>query len=122
MQSLPQDEPDLGSVYPELLLLPPIIRGFARLVLNDVFNTNNLRNGGLTDHGAMRLSERKISMEEVKYAIETAKSENRITVKTGKYDTLQDHYEGSNGVTVVVEKTGRNAGKVITLWRRKEKE
>jgi hypothetical protein len=35
----------------------------------------------------------------------------------GKYGTQQNVYTGSNGVTVVQETAGRNAGKVITSWR-----
>ena len=35
----------------------------------------------------------------------------------GKYGTLQNVYRGSNGTTVIVETAGRNAGKVITLYR-----
>ena len=42
----------------------------------------------------------------------------KVTTKTGKYGTKQKHYEGDNGVTVVIETEGRNAGKVITVWRR----
>jgi hypothetical protein len=36
--------------------------------------------------------------------------------KTGKYGTPQNVYKGSNGLTVIEETQGRNAGKIITLW------
>ena len=55
------------------------------------------------------------SLEE---AIKTAKETGNVTIKTGKYGTPQIHYKGSNGITVVVETVGRNAGKIITFWVR----
>lgn len=33
------------------------------------------------------------------------------------HGTPQNIYTGTNGVTVVVESTGRNAGKIVTSWR-----
>jgi len=72
---------------------------------------------GLTSHAAERLAERGITDDEVQEAIRTAKESGGVTTQTGKYGTPQNVYKGSNGVTVVVETSGRNAGKVITSYR-----
>jgi hypothetical protein len=54
---------------------------------------------------------------EIEVAIKTARKTGNIVTKVGKYGTPQNVYTGSNGVTVVEETTGRNAGKIITSWR-----
>ena len=72
---------------------------------------------GLTKHGVIRVGERAISSADVQEAISTAKEAGNVTTKMGKYGTLQNVYRGSNGTTVIVETAGRNAGKVITLYR-----
>jgi hypothetical protein len=51
-------------------------------------------------------------------AVESAKQAGRVVQQTGKYGTSQNVYQGTNGVTVVVETAGRNAGKAITVYRR----
>jgi len=71
----------------------------------------------LTDHGAERLLERGISNDEVQEAVRTAQETGNVVTQIGKYGTPQNIFQGSNGVTAVVETTGRNAGKVITLYR-----
>jgi RHS repeat-associated protein len=71
---------------------------------------------GLTEHAAQRLAERGISKAQVQDAIRTAKEAGRVTSKLGKYGTPQEIYQGSNGITVVIETAGRNAGKVITAF------
>jgi hypothetical protein len=72
----------------------------------------------LTLHGHERLQQRGISEKEVRDAIEEANRSGRVTIKMGKYGTPQTLYETENGLTVVVETSGRNTGKVITAWRK----
>ncbi len=74
--------------------------------------------GGSTNHGNQRFGERNISRQDVDHAIESAKEAGQVTTKIGKYGTPQNIYNGTNGLTVVVETAGRNAGKVITAWWR----
>ncbi len=47
----------------------------------------------------------------------TAKASGNYTTQIGKYGTFQTVYKGSNGVTVVIENEGRNAGKIITAFK-----
>jgi RHS repeat-associated protein len=70
----------------------------------------------LTEHAAQRLAERGISPTQAQEAIKTAEEAGNVTPQTGKYGTSQTVYKGTNGVTVVVENAGRNAGKIITAW------
>jgi hypothetical protein len=70
-----------------------------------------------TNRGHHRANQRDISAKEIQEAIKTAKAAGRVTTKTGKYGTPQNIYHGTNGVTVVEETAGRNAGKIITVWR-----
>jgi hypothetical protein len=51
-------------------------------------------------------------------AKETAKATGNVTTQIGKYGTPQNVYNGTNGLTVVEETAGRNAGKIITGWWR----
>ncbi|MBV8708332.1 MAG: DUF4258 domain-containing protein [Acidobacteriaceae bacterium] len=74
--------------------------------------------GGATNHGNERLEQRNISQEAVDKAIESAKETGQVMTKIGKYGTPQNIYNGANGLTVVVETAGRNAGKIITAWWR----
>jgi hypothetical protein len=60
---------------------------------------------------------RKITSEDIKFAIKTAKENGEVTIKTGKFGTPQKMYRGSNKVIVIEETSGRNAGKIITSWR-----
>jgi hypothetical protein len=39
-----------------------------------------------------------------------------IKSQIGKYRTVQHIFEGTNGISVVVETEGRNAGKAITAF------
>lgn len=71
---------------------------------------------GLTDHGVIRVGERAVTQKDISEAIQTAKKTGNVTSKIGQYGTLQYHYRGSNGLTVIVETQGRNAGKVITTY------
>ena len=64
----------------------------------------------------MRLAERGISEADIDTAVQTAKASGRVITQIGKYGTPQLKFIGSNGVTVVVETVGRNAGKVISAW------
>lgn len=70
----------------------------------------------LTEHGAERILKRA-SLEQVNDAILNYTS--KIT-KMGPYNSPQIHYIGKNGLKVIVETKGKNAGKVITVyWNRK---
>ncbi|MDX2095761.1 MAG: hypothetical protein SFW64_07490, partial [Alphaproteobacteria bacterium] len=57
------------------------------------------------------------SVDDANTAIQTATAAGKVMTRIGKYGTRQYQYEGTNGVTVIVETEGRNAGKVITFWR-----
>jgi len=70
----------------------------------------------LTEHAAQRLAERGISPGQAQEAIQTAEQSGNTATQTGKYGTPQTVYKGTNGVTVVVENAGRNAGKIITAY------
>ena len=75
---------------------------------------------GNTEHGTLRGAERKFTPLDVEQAIESAKSSGQVTFQIGKYGTPQTVYTGSNGLTVVLETVGRNAGKLITAWWSRE--
>jgi RHS repeat-associated protein len=77
---------------------------------------NAARVGAATEHAAGRLLLRGISPGDVNTAIKTAKIAGQVTTQAGKYSTLQKVYIGTNGITVIVEQAGRNAGKVITAF------
>lgn len=70
---------------------------------------------GLTEHGAQRLAQRGISPEQAKAAIQAAKQAGNVVSKIGKYGTPQSIYT-ANGIRVVVEEAGANAGKIITAF------
>lgn len=116
-------DPPIETVYPELVLLPLLRIGRAAIVLAVSLLNRISRNGKInkaadvTEHAAIRAAQRKISSTEIEAAIKTAKETGNVITKIGKYGTPQIHYTGSNGVTVVVETIGRNAGKIITFWR-----
>ena len=74
--------------------------------------------GGATQHGGERLGQRNISQSDVDTAVKTAEETGQVTTQIGKYGTPQNVYNGSNGLTVVIETAGRNAGKIITAWWR----
>ncbi|MCB1539178.1 MAG: peptidoglycan-binding protein [Rhodospirillales bacterium] len=117
------DDPPIRPVYPELLLLPSLRIGKIALgpvirVLTKIFRRAPKSNGKTTDHGSIRSKQRNISQKDIDDAIESAQKSGNVTTKTGKYGTLQKVYKGSNGVVVVLETQGRNAGKVITVWRK----
>ena len=80
--------------------------------------TGKTERDNLTLHGHERLQQRGISEKEVRDAIEEANRTGRVTIKMGKYGTPQTLYETEDGLTVVVETSGRNTGKVITAWRK----
>ena len=71
----------------------------------------------LTDHAALRLDERGIATEQTQEAIQTAIQTGSVASQIGKYGTPQIVYTGSNGITVIVETAGSNAGKIITSYR-----
>jgi peptidoglycan hydrolase-like protein with peptidoglycan-binding domain len=116
-------DPPIRPVYPELLLLTflPVGRGaigIAVRVLKTIKSKKlTTKSEKLTEHGKLRMHERKIMQAEIEVAIKTARKTGNIVTKVGKYGTPQNVYTGSNGVTVVEETTGRNAGKIITSWR-----
>lgn len=116
-------DPPIDPVYPELILVPllRVGRGAASLagrLLRRIRGRGKLKKpDNFTEHGAVRSAQRRISSEEAQEAIRTAKEAGNVVEKIGKYGTPQLHYKGQNGVTVIVETTGRNAGKIITFWR-----
>lgn len=71
----------------------------------------------MTAHGAEQAIKRNISPNEIREAMKTARETGKITTKEGKYGTNQKQYEGSNGIIIIEETSGRNAGKIITVWR-----
>jgi len=107
-------EDAIKPVYPELYLIPALRSAKIYKVLNEFFK--RWRRKDHTDHGSLRAHQRKASEKDIQKAIKSAKKSGNVTVKNGKYGTPQIHYKGSNGLTVVVETQGRNAGKIITLW------
>jgi hypothetical protein len=70
---------------------------------------------GLTEHGAERLAERGITPQAARDAIEAAKKAGDVVTKMGRYGTPQSVYT-ANGIRVVVEEAGANAGKIITAF------
>ncbi len=70
----------------------------------------------LTAHAAQRAAERGISQAQIDLAVQTAGQAGRVVEQIGKYGTPQLVYRGLNGITVVVETAGRNAGKAITVF------
>lgn len=74
--------------------------------------------GGNTVHGGERGAERGFTQAQIDEAKKTAEETGNVTTQMGKYGTPQKVYNGSNGLTVVEETQGRNAGKIITGWWR----
>lgn len=75
---------------------------------------------GQTIHGAERFVQRGFSDTDILEAIKTARQSGQVVSALGKYGTVQFRYYGSNGVIVVVETEGRNAGKIITIMRQRQ--
>ena len=75
------------------------------------------RLGALTKHAAGQLLLRGITPGDVNTAIKSARAAGQVITKTSQYGTPQKLYNGANGITVVVEQSGRNAGKVVTAFR-----
>lgn len=107
----------IRPVYPELFLIPAL--KFKRIIKIIQKFYQHTKKTDLTAHGNKRSNQRGVSQKEVKEAIRTAKETGNVITKIGKYGTPQNHYRGSNGVTVIQETQGRNAGKIITIWRHK---
>jgi hypothetical protein len=72
---------------------------------------------GFTEHGSLRSGQRAITDKQIKQAVRSAEKSGNVIEKIGRYGTLQKRYKGDNGVTVIIQIEGRNAGKVITLYR-----
>ena len=70
-----------------------------------------------TTHAALRLGQRGITQAAVDEAVATAKAAGQVATQMGKYGTEQVVYKGTNGITVVVETQGSNAGKAITAFQ-----
>ncbi len=119
-ESEPEYPDAIEPWYPELILLPifRIGRGAVGLARNALKRSTSTGSpSGFTEHGAARAAQRGISAKDVQSAMQSARQTGNIATKSGKYGNPQMHYKGSNGVTVVQETTGKNAGKVITTWR-----
>lgn len=104
----------INPVYPELILIPALKLGRIFKIVSEFFKRSDKKD--FTDHGSLRSGQRKASQKQIQEAIRTAKETGNVTTKTGKYGTPQNVYRGSNGLTVVEETEGRNAGKIITIW------
>lgn len=113
----------IEPVYPlETLIIGiytgPIISAIrAVLSIGRIFSSEESTATGFTSHGAIRVGQREISRAEIQEAQKTAVAKGNVITKLGKYGTPQNVYKGSNGVTVIIESSGRNAGKVITSYR-----
>jgi peptidoglycan hydrolase-like protein with peptidoglycan-binding domain len=110
----PADD-SIRSVYPELFIIPTLrglqpIRALIRAFFSKVIGDS------ATKHGNLRAKERGITSKEIQDAIKVAEKSGNVVSKTGKYGTPQKIYTG-NGISVVIETDGRNAGKIITIWR-----
>src|SRR5438876_1460086 len=46
--------------------------------------------------------EGKVSVQDVNTAIRSAKATGQVSSKMGKFGTLQTHYTGTNGITVIL--------------------
>jgi hypothetical protein len=115
------NDPPIEPAYPELVLIPLLrLRESILLAANIIrrlYDRAKLNKPEiLTEHGAVRSAQRRTTVGDAEEAIRTAKKTGDFVTKIGKYGTLQIHYKGSNGVTVIVETVGRNAGKIITFW------
>ena len=117
------DDPPIDPVYPESLIIP-LLRGgrllwnlAVSLLRNQVSSAKIEKPVNFTAHGTVRSQGRRVSIEEAEEGIKSAQRTGKVTEKIGKYGTRQKHYEGSNGVKVIVETEGRNAGKIITFWK-----
>lgn len=112
----------IEPVYLEFVLIPIMRIGRGSILLGQrllatIARRQSSNRSNLTEHGVLRSQQRNISAAEEQEAIRSATVNGTVTTKTGKYGTPQLHYRGSNGITVIVETSGRNAGKVITFYR-----
>lgn len=116
-------DPPIEPVYFEVILLPLLnvsrsVFFLAANVMRRVWGNGKIEKpDNFTQHGAIRSGQRRVSSQEADEAIRTAKETGDVVTKMGKYGTPQIHYRGTNGITVIVETAGRNAGKIITFWR-----
>lgn len=119
-------DPPIVPVYPVEILIATVYgeRTFSlaiSAIRRKLQQRRPYNRGRQTDHGHQRVGDRSITDKDIDAAIETAKKSGNITVKNGPYNTPQHHYHGSNGLTVIVETQGRNAGKIITMYGKKPK-
>lgn len=122
------DDPPLRPVYPVETLLTLSFGKVAVTTAQRAISLARISWGLLrgtggsavekTLHGAERFRERGFNENEVTSAIRTAKESGNVVERTGKYGTTQRVYNGANGITVIIETEGRNANKIITLFRR----
>lgn len=113
----------IEPVYPlETLIIGiytgPIISAIrTALSIGRAFSSEESATTGFTGHGAIRSGQRGISQAEAQEAVKSARKHGKVTTQIGKYGTKQYVYRGSNGITVIKESSGRNAGKIITLYK-----
>ena len=72
----------------------------------------------LTQHALKRALQRGITKADINEAVKSAKIAGDVSTQIGKYGTPQQVFTGKNGVVVVIENVGRNAGKSVTVWRK----
>lgn len=118
-----ETEPTAGKIagYTALGVGVLLLSRYARkLPIKTILSTlikNTKPNDIFTGHGNTRAAQRNISEKDIQEAIKSAELTGNKITKMGRYNTPQIHYKGSNGVTVIIETEGRNAGKVITTYR-----
>ncbi|MGH1455831.1 MAG: phage minor head protein [Alphaproteobacteria bacterium] len=110
-------EDGINRVYPEFIIVPTLrgVKG-ALTIIRSIFS--GMKDNNFTSHGKQRANQRGISSKEIQNAMKSAEKSGNVKSKTGRYGTKQKQYDGTNGITVIVEQDGRNAGKIITVWRR----
>ncbi|MGE3771259.1 MAG: HK97 family phage prohead protease [Bdellovibrionales bacterium] len=110
-------EPGLQGLYPELAI--PALRAIRPAISGAIALRRTLEKplARLTDHGRQRTGERTITQKDIREAMRTAHATGNVKAKIGKYGTIQFVYRGANGITLAIETYGRNAGKIITLFR-----
>lgn len=74
------------------------------------------RIGALTIHGFEQAVLRSVTPAQALEAIRSARVTGQVIRGMGRYGP-QLRYRGANGITVIVALTGRNAGKIVTVFR-----
>jgi len=109
-------------------VLKPVAVGAARVVSREATVISRLRalrqergsSGALTDHGSKRFRQRGVSDKDIDETVASAiRAGNTESKRGGRYNQMQTHYRGSNGLTVIIADEGRKKGQIITLYGKK---